>query len=356
MPTSILNAVKPGSRETYYNSAGQLNATSSYDALKVVANLLADIQSGKINTDTAALEPISPEKMQAKRKADTAAFIEASNAGVHSPEFTDIGANLAATVQENMARTGFARNNLMKGTIDVNGGTFRARLKNNANVLAVVSTESGALAPRFITDKVLEGYFQTISENIRVLDKDIHLGNDTLVEDAYTRTQQAFGVREDQIYMSHIRYAAASSGQERTTTSVTKQLLGNMRADLDLANVDSSKMFVGTQIWPQLLSADLQFDPATAYELITTGRIGRLLDMQTYTDGKRDPGLRTMKPNELFVVSSPEYHGAYCDRGPITAVPRDNFDDGQIARGWFMYEYFGTLLANTKSVSLLTLS
>jgi hypothetical protein len=73
--------------------------------------------------------------------------------------------------------------------------------------------------------------------------------------------------------------------------------------------------------------------------------------MKIITDGFRDPLQRVLSSNDLFVVSSPIYHGGYTDRGPAQSTPVDSFERGIPARGWDMYETISAVLANSRSVA-----
>lgn len=356
-----LQAFKPNSRESFFNGAGDLNAGSNAEALQILSKLIASVQKGEITMDVAAANDdgrMDTSSLEFKRERHNA-FEAAHKAGIHSKEFQDIGAAISATLQTTQERAGFMRNYLVRGDLQPGEPVPRFRRKDRSNVIAVVSTDFSSVAPRFVTDIIIEGFEVVISENVRVLDREINRGNLDLVEDVYLRAQQGISVREDQLFAKQVRVAAGISGNSRLTTStVTPQLLGQMRSDLDVAAVPAAQIIIGTQVWPDFLSPGFAaaINPVTNYELISTGRLGRILDMDIVTDGLRPRGLRVLQPNELFVLSSPEFLGGYTDRGPVVATPRDNYDAGQPAKGWYMYEEISIILANAGAVSLLVRS
>ena len=353
-----LQAFKPNSREAFFNGAGVLNAGSDREALRILATLIEQVQKGEVTLDTASAansnEPDTTSR--AFKQARHESYIAAHTGGIHTKEFSDIGSAIAATLQTTQERAGFMRNYLIRGDLQPGDVAPRFRRKDRSNVVAVVSTDFSSLAPRFVTDIIIEGYEIVISENVRVLDREINRGNIDLVEDVYLRAQQGISVREDQLFAKHVRLAAGVSGNSRLVTSgVTPQLFGQMRADLDSAAVPAANIIIGTQVWPDFLAPGFAaaINPVTNYELIQTGRLGRILDMEIVTDGLRPRGLRVLQPNEVFMLSAPEFLGGYTDRGPVTATPRDNYDDGQPAKGWYMYEEISIILANAGAVSLL---
>jgi hypothetical protein len=356
-----LQAFKPNSREAFFNGAGNLNAGSSKDALQILATLIEQVQKGEVTLDMASAANSNEPAVNSKefKQERHAAYVAAHHAGINSQAFIDIGSAISATLQTTQERAGFMRNYLTPGNLQPGEPVPRFRRKDRSNVVAIISTDFSSLAPRFVTDIIIEGYEVVISENVRVLDREINRGNLDLVEDVYLRAQQGISVREDQLFAKQIRLAAGVSGNSRLATSgVTPQLLGQMRADLDAAAVPASQLIIGTQVWPDFLAPGFAaaINPVTNYELISTGKLGKILDMDIVTDGLRPRGLRVLQPNEVFVLSSPEFLGGYTDRGPVTATPRDNYDDGQPAKGWFMYEEISIIIANAGAVSLLVRS
>jgi hypothetical protein len=354
-----LQAYKPNSREAFFNGAGEINAGSTKDALQTLANLIKAVEAGNINFDSAAVndngDKVDTSSLEFRTERHNN-YCDAHRKGAQSQEFADVGAAIASTLQTTQERVGLMRNYLLRGDLQPGDPVPRFRRKDRSNVYAVVSTDFSAVTPRFVTDTIIEGYEVVIAENIRVLDREVNRGNIDLVEDVYLRAQQGIAVREDQLFIKQARKAASISTNSRLTTSgVTPNLLGLMRADLDAAAVPAAQIIIGTQVWPDFLSSNFAaaINPVTNYELISTGRLGKILDMDITTDGLRPRGLRVLDPKELFMFSSPEYLGGYTDRGPITATPRDNFDDGQPAKGWYMYEEISIIIANAGAVSLL---
>lgn len=349
-----LEAYKSDSREQLFNSHGELNAGSKKEVLLTLASIMERVQSGELTFDKAA--PVNENKKSpAFKKERFDNFVKAYKEAGVSGAWTDIGASMSGTLQTTMERAGFMRNFLIRGDLGP-GDVPKFRRKDRSSVLAVISTDNGSVAPRYVTDPILEGFEFLISENVRVFNREINRGNVDLVEDVYLRAQQGISVREDQHYISYVRQAASLSGQVRlTSTGVTPQLLGMMRADLDSNALPPAAMIIGTQVWSDFLTPGFaaSINPVHNYELIATGRLGKILDMDIITDGLRPIGLQVLHPNETVIIAAPEFHGGYTDRGPLTASPRDNFDVGEPAKGWYMFEEISVIIANAASVSLL---
>lgn len=362
-----LEAYKPDSREMFFNGAGELNAGSNREALEILSKLINGVQDGSLSLDTAAAEAAKDERKRRSyewRKERFDKFVSAyhDRAG---ESYHDVGAAICATINRNQERQGFMRNFLLRGDLQP-GEIPRFRRKDRANVHAVISTNYSSIAPVFCQDEIIEGFEVDISENVRVLEREINRGNVDMVEDVYIRAQQGISVREDQLFMRQVRLAASlqnpllASPNTTVVTSpgFTPNILGIGRSALDQAAVPCSTMIVGTQVWPDFLSSNFAaaINPVHNYELIATGRLGKMLDMDIITDGLRPIGLRVLYPNELLLLSAPEFLGGYTDRGPVTATPRDNYDDGQPARGWFLYECISIIIANSAAAYLFARS
>jgi hypothetical protein len=358
-----LEAYKPDSGEMFFNSAGELNAGSNKDALTILSKLLKGVEDGSLSFDVAATEAANDNRKRRSLEWRKERFdrFHAAYKDKASTEWADMGAAICGTLNRTQERLGFMRNFLIRGDLQP-GERPKFRRKDRSNVHAVISTDYSAIAPIFCQDDIIEGFEVSISENVRVLEREINRGNIDLVEDVYIRAQQGVSVREDQLFMRQCRIAAGlqspvlSSPNMMAVTSpgITPNILGQGRAAMDMAAVPVNTMIIGTQVWPDFLTSNFNgaINPVHNYELISTGRIARMLDMDIITDGLRPIGLRVLYPYEVMLLSAPDFLGGYTDRGPVTATPRDNFDDGQPARGWYMYEFISIILANSAAVYL----
>ena len=348
-----LDAFRPGSRERYFNNAGELNAGSKLEALKTLASMMEDVASGKIdftndNEDTAS--DVSPAE---RDQALVAAFKDYASGD--DSEWKDIGAAAATSLQTVMTRTGFART-LLK-PIPFVTDPARVEVEDSANVVAVITSGLDAIQPVFISDRYIEVDYVENKANVRVLQVEINRGHTGMVEKVYTRTQQAIGVQEDRYYMTQVRMASNpmyGNPAIQLLTSLTPEILSRMRTNIEENGMPVNALVTGRGLWPDFVAAPFAsvIDPVHQYELIRTGKLGSIFDMNIITDGFRPKNIQVMDSQELFMTATPEYHGAFGDIGPITATPRDNFDDGQSAKGWFMSEFIACVIANAKSVQL----
>jgi len=74
--------------------------------------------------------------------------------------------------------------------------------------------------------------------------------------------------------------------------------------------------------------------------------------MSTLTDAYREPQIKVLNQGELYITTSPEYHGAYTDRGPLSTVEINHaaLGDNVPARGWSFSELISMIILNNRSV------
>jgi hypothetical protein len=92
-------------------------------------------------------------------------------------------------------------------------------------------------------------------------------------------------------------------------------------------------------------------DPVTKYDLVMHGYLGTLVGLQLLTDAFRQPTQKVLSRGEIYVVGSPENHGAYTDRGGVRSTPTSGADQGNTSKGWLLSEMFSFILANPRSVA-----
>jgi hypothetical protein len=94
------------------------------------------------------------------------------------------------------------------------------------------------------------------------------------------------------------------------------------------------------------------YDPVSQYEVVQTGYIGRILGISMITDAFRVPQQKVLNQGDIYLLTSPEFLGAYTDRGPVVAneVNASQSGHGVPARGWHLYELMSMTVANSRGV------
>lgn len=350
-----LNAIRPGSANRYFDNAGNFNATSKADLIKGLVALQNDIASGNVSfneeNDNSNVD-VAAQKEQASKDIHAAFHDYASG---NDSDWRDLGAVAATTLSTTMARTGFART-LLK-PIPFLTDPARIEVSDESNVVAVISDGHDSLLPHYVSDRYIDVPYIEYKSNPRVLQVEINRGFPGLVEKVYTRSLQGIGVQEDRYFMSLIRAASNSAYGNAPMTllsGITPAVISQMRQNIEENGIPAGALVMGRSLLADFAAQPFNsaIDPVSQYEIIRTGRIGTLMNFNVIVDGFRPLNLQTMDPKELFAVAEPEFLGGFGTTGPITAVPRDTYDDGKSARGWFMSQFAAMGLGNAKAVQL----
>ena len=72
--------------------------------------------------------------------------------------------------------------------------------------------------------------------------------------------------------------------------------------------------------------------------------------MSSSTDAYRTAPLKVLDQGDVYIVSGPEYHGGFADRGPVESSELDGAYEGVNARGWYLVETIAMLVHNARSV------
>ena len=340
---SLANAFKPASNERFFNNQGQMNAGSNQDAIQVLAMALQQIQNGNV------LNPVAEETAS---RAEMFAEFAAAWSDRSTNTWAEMGASIALEITEVLARQGLMRRFLARADLE-QGDLPRIRVRTR-NVKAIIATGIGACGPQYVRDRYLMPPEFNVVANPRVTNIELNQGAPDLLDDVYLRSLEAIMVGEDRAYYNMLKRGVGMGNDAVTMVGgLSPTALVALRERVSGWNLSASGLILGTSAVSDILAqangfANV-FDPVSQYELMRTGQIGTLLGMAVTTDGFRDPDQRVLDANDVIVVADPSTHGGYTDRGPVEAVPVDQYPDGINARGWFVSETISMAIGNTRS-------
>lgn len=344
----ITEANRSTSLTKFVGANGEINATDKRDLLKAMVELANAVSAGEIYTD------VSGAKSAREIAAENRAIIRDSYADrTPGGRWAELGTGIAAELNTRLEREGFMRTVFVRADL-AEGSVARIRVRT-PNVRAVVARGVAQNWPQFVRDKFIMADEFTISSNPRVEELDIHQGSSDILEDKFYEAQEAINVQEDRVVKNLFDAAVGIynnvtyySGQ--FTPAIFQALRYKVSAwRLPVANF----LFAADVMNDFVVGTDFStfWDPISKYELVQTGQIGSFFGTNFITDGFRDPNLRVLNDGESYVTSTPEFTGAYTDRGPVQANPVDSYPDGVPARGWFMFEHISAVLGNAKAVA-----
>jgi hypothetical protein len=184
---------------------------------------------------------------------------------------------------------------------------------------------------------------------------DLAQGSADILEDKFFEGLEAILVKEDAVLKSMLDTSVGSYNEPvYFAGQFTPAVLSALKSSIERWRLPVSTMLFDVGLLNDLLVGtdfSTYFDPITKYELVMTGRIGRLFGMDMITDGYREPSLQVLDRGEVYLTSTPEMLGGYTDRGPVNSRPVDMGDIIIPARGWAMNEIISLIVANGRAVA-----
>lgn len=333
------------------SSTGEFNAGSQKELVQAITSLMSSIQNKQVVPEYQSA--LSSSEVYSNQLRERREILAAAYNDTTGQKWAALGANIATQLQEQRNREGFLRR------ISV-GQTLRqgdiARVTMPAwDAVAVVATASSEVGYQTIRNKVFQPEEFEINAALRVEQLDIEQVSGDILEDVYNMGLDAIMVAEDRLWK---KAADMTVGVVNPLNyiggSLTTQILATIRQGVSNWNLPATNAIISNDFWSDVIGSPdfAQFlDPVTKYDLALHGYLGTLIGMNLLTDAFRQPNQKVLNRGEIYVVSSPENHAAYTDRGGVRSTPTSGADNGSTTRGWLMSEMFSFLLANPRSVS-----
>jgi len=349
---SPMVAYKPGSREPWFNGKHELNAGSRKEALQVMASLLQEIKAGSVQMATPAEVDHQVEARAARVEANKM-LIEAYHNKTDPSVWAETGAAISSEISITSNRDGIMRRYLSRAEIP-QGGLARIRVKY-PNVVAVSAAGPSQLEAAFVKGQYITPPEFYVKANVRITEIDIVQGSDDLLDDTFQQCQEQIMVEEDRVFKKALDTTVGLYNPlQLLAGGLTPTSLSSLRSTLLNWGLPAQGILMASDVWNDIIgNANVWgnlFDPVTQFEVVQTGFLGTIFGMGITSDAYRVVQKQVFNPGEIYILSSPEYLGVYTDRGPVQASPRDQYDDGVPARGWFFFEIISETIANARAV------
>lgn len=332
------------SAELAIASNGDLNGSSKKDLLQRQLKLLAATASGGVITES---EAIRRSELAKKHKELVEAAFNSKDA------HRELGEILAQNLYQAMNRKGFTRKYLARQDLQL-GNIPRVWLRRK-DVTAVWATSPTRLYSQIVRDKLFTPPEFQIEARPFIPQNDINQSSGDVLEEKYMEALEAIMVAEDRAWYG---LANATVGLDNDLTLIS----GNLTPSL-LMETRTNVARWGLQVTGILMANDLYTDivgeanfiqaiePVARHELIMTGELAVLYGMTITSDAFRHPEHKVLGEGEFYCISDPVTHGQYTDRGGIDTQPIDGVTEGIAGRGWWMFESFSLVIANSRSIS-----
>ena len=323
--------------------SGEFNANDKRELLRSISKMFEAQSSGEIRRQTSA-----------ERMAEIEMRREVVVAAHADPEkWAALGADLAVQIQEQRNREGFLRRVAIGQ--DLKQGQLPRVNVPMWDAMAVVATGPANVQFQLIRNKqFLPAEFEIVA-NLRCDRLEMeHVGGDIL-DNLYNQGLDSVMVKEDKLWKASADLTVGVVNPLNFIGGLlTPQILATIRQGVTDWNLPATTAIISNDFWADIVgSTDFatMLDPVTKYDLVMNGELGTLVGMSLLTDGFRQPNQKVLNRGEIYVLSTPEHHGCYSDRGGVRSEPTTGADSGNTSRGWLLSEILSWTLANPRSVS-----
>lgn len=332
------------------SSTGEINAYDKKDLLKAITGLMNEVQSGNVVQNRGFNSLSSADR--AKEYAERREVLAAAYTDKSGQAWAALGSSLATQINEQASREGFMRRLLLGNTLR-QGEMARITMPTH-DAIAILATSPSNVGYQFIRGRLFQPDEFEIVANLRVDIMDIEQVSGDLLEHAYNEGLQSIMVKEDRLWKAAADMTVGLNNPLIYIAGLlTPTILSSMRQTIAEWNLPVTSAIISNDYWTDITgSSDFGtlMDPITKYDLVLNGYLGTMIGMNLVTDAFRPPNQKVLERGEIYVITAPEYTGAYSDRGGIRSTPTSGADAGNSTKGWFMSEIISLVVSNAKSV------
>ena len=161
-------------------------------------------------------------------------------------------------------------------------------------------------------------------------------------------------VQEDLVWKTLADLAAPAQNNLYVFNTLTPSTFSALRTQVWRWGITPTTAIISFDLWDDIIT-DSEFanwwSEVAKHEIILTGKIGGLLDVELRTDGYRQENLQVLNPGEIYMCGAPESLGAICERQPVISKPIDQAVLQRPQRGWYLEAIEGMAIANSKAIS-----
>lgn len=323
--------------------SGEFNANDKRELLRSISKMFEAQSSGEIRRQTSA-----------ERMAEIEMRREVVVAAHADPEkWAALGADLAVQIQEQRNREGFLRRVAIGQ--DLKQGQLPRVNVPMWDAMAVVATGPANVQFQLIRNKqFLPAEFEIVA-NLRCDRLEMEQVGGDILDNLYNQGLDSVMVKEDKLWKASADLTVGVVNPLNFIGGLlSPQILATIRQGVTDWNLPATTAIISNDFWADIVgSTDFatMLDPVTKYDLVMNGELGTLVGMSLLTDGFRQPNQKVLNRGEIYVLSTPEHHGCYSDRGGVRSEPTTGADSGNTSRGWLLSEILSWTLANPRSVS-----
>lgn len=334
---------KVSAMENLFNASGELNASSTGEALDMIQGILDGIHDGSFQVERTAGLGLGLSA------AESDAIVKEAFADPGGEGFHQIGQALLNPIKEVIDYEGLARKIWAPRT--VKAGEI-VRYDKDIFVTAWQISEDGE-TPQSVVEStyVYPPEFEvTAFPSIEIKDK--YRAQFDILARIQDRARQDIEHKEDLAAVNLLQNGGNAVNATSFFATLNLAAFEAMRYQIERHRLICDKFVIHRQEVSDLVNqVRTEVDPVTQRELIMAGYIGRILNADIITTaGTNTYGI--LDPGEVIAVAAPEYLGGMPVRVELFSEAVNEFVLGKPRQGWFWYELISMVLINAAGVSL----
>jgi hypothetical protein len=334
-----------GSNERLVASNGEVNASNKKDLLMQASRLMMATSQGDVVTEG---------------EASARAQIAATNKQLLAAAFEDpkyhriVGERIADNIYMTANRKGVARRFLNR--VELKQGEIPRFPVRKKNVTAMMLTGPTRVETQLTMDKWLTPPELQIATRVFVPQNEINQSNSDVLEEKYVEALEGIMVTEDRMWINAARQTIGVDNTQSIISGTLSPLtLMSVRQGVAQWGLKPMYCFMANDLFVDVVG-DASFiqaiEPVSRHELIMTGELATMYGMTIISEAYRHPEHKVLNQGEFVVVSDPQFHGAYSDRGGVDSQPIDGTTERIMGRGWLLSESVAMTIANSRSVAV----
>ncbi len=332
-------------------ASGSLNASSKRDLISQIGNLIETHKNGDIMRNSVLASRVSITERKEIARERKSALIQAI-ADTSGETMKALGEVMVEDIHETTGREGFIRKLLAFKELE-QGEFARVRFRTK-DVIAFTAATPTSITPVFVRNNFKDLPEFYVGSRILMEEREIHHSTGDILEEKYQEGLEAIMTQEDRIWKRMADEASVAVNTPTYFSTFTPMHFRLLKTEVSQWGIAPAYCILALNLWDDITATQgfsEWFDPIHQHEIVLEGELGTLMGVSLLTDGFRLPELQVLNPGEIYMVGSPETHGALQQRGDLSSNPIHTYDEGSPNRGWYIFEMIATAIVNAKSVA-----
>lgn len=337
-------------KEKAWNDDGEFNGGSKKDLFSAIDKMIEAHARGEAVQGYGTSD--NPELTQNEFQTMRAADLMEAHSDPSGTKMQVLGDTIVEELVEVGRREGFTRS--VFGVQEVQqgqDGKVRVRYKQS---IAVVATSASTVKPVRFRERYVRPPIYYINANLLIEDIEVRLSPVGIMEEMFEDGLESTMVTEDKLTLQF--FNALNNIYQNPiaiTGSLTPEIWATLREAIEAFGNPASTAIMAYTFWKDISGGTVfsnYFDPVSKYQLVLEGRLGSLLGVQIITDAFREPKLRVLPDDTLYMVGPPNTVGVVTQHQELTPYQVDLRNQGQPLSGWFLESIQGQIAPNPRSV------